>query len=52
VGQSALAVDILGGKIPSPWLRAASVLIAMAFAAIFLWLAARLFSSEKIIFGR
>lgn len=52
VGQYALAVDILGGKVPSPLLLIGGGLIALVFSAIFLWLAARLFASEKIIFGR
>jgi sodium transport system permease protein len=52
LGQYALSIDILGGKVPSPWLLSASALVAMAFVAVFLWLAARLFASEKIILGR
>jgi hypothetical protein len=30
----------------------ASAITAIALATVFLWLATRLFSSEKIIFGR
>lgn len=52
IGQNALAMDILGGKVPSPVILIAAALAALAFAGTFLWLAARSFSSEKIIFGR
>lgn len=52
LGQYAMSIDILGGKVPSPWLLATSAVVAVALVALFLWLAARLFSSEKIILGR
>ena len=52
LGQYALANDILSGKVPptSEFIVAgAGVLI---LAGVFLWMATRLLSSEKIIFGR
>jgi sodium transport system permease protein len=52
IGQYALAMDILGGKTPSPIVFIAAALAACAVAGVFLWLATRSFSSEKIIFGR
>jgi len=52
IGQNALAMDILGGKLPSPLILIAAALAAFALAGAFLWLATRSFSSEKIIFGR
>lgn len=52
IGQYALATDILSGKAPAPFILIASAFGGLAVAALFLWLAARSFSSEKIIFGR
>jgi len=52
VGQNALAMDILGGKVPSALILIAAALAVFALAGAFLWLATRSFSSEKIIFGR
>jgi len=52
LGQYALANEILSGKVPSPLVLIGTALPALALAALFLWLASRLFSSEKIIFGR
>lgn len=52
LGQSLLAGDVMGGNIPPVLLFVASSAIAVALAGVFLLLAARLFSSEKIIFGR
>ena len=52
VGQYALSINILGGKMPSPFMLILAAVLAIAFAGVFLLLAARLFSSEKIIFGR
>jgi sodium transport system permease protein len=51
-GQYVLATDILGGKIPSVLILLAAAAVAVAVVVIFLWLATRLFYSEKIIFGR
>jgi ABC-type Na+ efflux pump permease subunit len=52
LGQYAASMDILGGKMPS----AAGVVMAaaasLALVALFLWLATKLLSAEKIIFGR
>ncbi len=52
LGQSLLANDVLGGIIPSVWMFLAAAAAAMVVTAVFLWLATRLFYSEKIIFGR
>ncbi len=52
IGQNAMAMDILGGKVPSPLIFIAAALAAVALAGVFLMLATRSFSSEKIIFGR
>ena len=52
LGQYALGTEILGGKVPSPLLLVIAAVLAMGVASLFLWLATRLFSDEKIIFGR
>jgi sodium transport system permease protein len=52
LGQYALSTDIMGGKPPSPMYLVLAALCAAAFAALFLSLTTRLFSKEKIIFGR
>jgi sodium transport system permease protein len=52
LGQYSISIDILGGKFPSPWLLLASAVLALTLCAVCLWLASRLFSSEKIILGR
>ena len=52
VGQYATSIDILGGKVPAPGLLILSAVLALALAALLLWLASRLFASEKIILGR
>jgi sodium transport system permease protein len=52
IGQFSLAMDILSGKVPSPLILIAAALMAFLFAGLFLWLATRSFTSEKIIFGR
>ena len=52
LGQYTLAVEILGGKSPSLFVFFGAWIAALGFAALFLWLATRLFSSEKIIVGR
>jgi len=51
-GQSQLANDILGGTVPSIGLLLGSAAIVLLPTLLFLWLATRLFHSEKIIFGR
>jgi sodium transport system permease protein len=52
LGQYALSTDIMGGKPPSPMYLVLAALCAAAFAILFLSLTTRLFSKEKIIFGR
>jgi sodium transport system permease protein len=52
IGQYAVSVDILGGKLPSAWVMAVSAVGCVVFTVLFLSLATRLFSSEKIILGR
>lgn len=52
LGQYALGTEILSGKLPSPFVFAGAAITDLALAGVFLWLASRLFSSEKIIFGR
>ena len=52
VGQYRLGSDILSGKIPSPSVLLVAALAAIALSALFLKLATRMFSSEKIVFGR
>jgi sodium transport system permease protein len=52
LGQYILATDILSGKIPSPLAFVGAAVLGIAAAVLFLWLATRLFYSEKIIFGR
>jgi sodium transport system permease protein len=51
-GQYRLGSDILSGHIPSPFVLVTATVSAMLLAALFLKLATRMFSSEKIIFGR
>jgi sodium transport system permease protein len=51
-GQYALGNDILSGKIPSPLILIAAALEALILSGILLAVTARLFTSEKIIFGR
>ena len=52
LGQYAMVTEILGGKFPLPVGLIGANLIAIAATAALLVLATRLFSSEKIIFGR
>jgi len=52
LGEYVMSTDILSGKIPVPMLFVAGALSAVILVAILLWLATRLFYSEKIIFGR
>ncbi len=52
LGQYALGTEILGGKVPSVFVLIAATIFAMALASLLLSLATRLFSDEKIIFGR
>jgi sodium transport system permease protein len=52
LGQYAASLDILGGKIPSPVGMIAAAAASLALVVLFLWLATKSLSSEKIIFGR
>lgn len=52
LGQYAMVTEILGGKVPSPLALIAATFVAVLIAGGLLILATRLFSSEKIIFGR
>ena len=52
LGQYAAAADILGGKLPSPVGMVFAALASFALVFLFLSLASRLLSSEKIIFNR
>jgi hypothetical protein len=47
-----MASEILAGKAASSMAMVATGIEAAALAGLFLWMAARLFSTEKIIFGR
>ena len=52
LGQYAAAADILGGKVPSPIGMVLAALASLALVVLFLSLATKALSSEKIIFGR
>jgi len=52
LGQYALSIDIIGGKPPSPMYLIAGAASAAIVSLIFVALTTRLFSKEKIIFGR
>jgi len=52
LGQYAAALDILGGKPPSALGLVAAGVASLLIVGLFLSLATRLFSDEKIIFGR
>lgn len=52
LGQFSLATDVLGGKPPSPLSMVLGAISAAAVALVFVSLTTRLFSKEKIIFGR
>ena len=52
LGQYALSTDIMGGKLPSPLYMILGAVSAAGFAMLFVALTTRLFSKEKIIFGR
>ena len=47
-----MVTEILGGKAPSVLSFAAAIAVAVGLTAILLVIATRLFSSEKIVFGR
>jgi sodium transport system permease protein len=52
LGQYALSTDIMGGKPPSPLFFILAAASAAAVAMAFIALTTRLFTREKIIFGR
>ena len=52
LGQYTLGMEIMSGKAPSPVVMIAAAVAALAVAGLLLWVATRLFSDEKIIFGR
>jgi len=52
LGQYALSTDIMGGKLPAPLYLILGAVSAAVFAMLFVALTTRLFSKEKIIFGR
>jgi sodium transport system permease protein len=52
LGQYALSTDIMGGKPPAAVYYVVAAVCAAGFALLFLWMTTRLFSKEKIIFGR
>ena len=52
LGQFSLSTDILSGKPPSLFFLALAVISAAAVGFLFIALTTRLFSKEKIIFGR
>jgi sodium transport system permease protein len=52
LGQFSLSTDILSGKPPSPLFMVLGAISAAAVAFLFITLTTRLFSKEKIIFGR
>jgi sodium transport system permease protein len=52
LAQFSLGTEILAGKVPSLLVLSLAGLEGLAVAIVFVWLAARLFSTEKIIFGR
>jgi len=51
-GQFAMSMDILGGKPPAAWAFVLAAVGCVALTAVFLSLATRLLTAEKIIFGR
>jgi sodium transport system permease protein len=52
VGQFAMSMDILGGKWPAAWGFVAAAVGCIALTGVFLTLATKMLTSEKIIFGR
>jgi hypothetical protein len=52
LGQYAMVTEILGGKFPLPLALVGANVVAIVVTTALLMLATRLFSSEKIIFGR
>ena len=52
VGQHLLAVEVLGGKTPAPWLFAASALMVLTAAMVLVRMTTRNLQSERVIFAR
>jgi len=52
LGQYAMVTEILGGKVPPVLSLIAAPVVAILLTVVLLAVATRLFSSEKIIFGR
>lgn len=52
LGQYAMVTEILGGKFPPAISMIAATVVAVIVTALLLSMATKLFSSEKIIFGR
>lgn len=52
LGQYAMVTEILGGKVPPPLSLIMATIAAAAIAGLLLVSATKLFTSEKIIFGR
>lgn len=52
LGQYAMVTEILGGKIPPAMSMVGATVVAIVVSALLLSMATKLFSSEKIIFGR
>jgi len=52
LGQYAMVTEILGGKVPPTLSLIAAPVVAILITAALLVMATKLFSSEKIIFGR
>jgi len=47
LGQYAMSIDILGGKVPSAWLLTGSAIAALGLVGLFLWLAGALVRFRK-----
>jgi len=52
LGQYAMVTEILGGKVPPALSMIGATVVAVIVTAVLLSMATKLFSSEKIIFGR
>jgi sodium transport system permease protein len=52
IGQHLLAVDVLGGKVPGPWLFLVSAVAVLTAAAVLVWLTTSNLRREKVIFAR
>jgi len=52
VGQHLLAVDVLGGKVPPPWVFVVAVVVVLGVAVALVRLTTRSLRRERVIFGR